>query len=359
MLRDKFMTRPLISAWAIAVGLLVSLGTIGIAHGQTDDERSGARSAAAAGIEAYNAGRYADAFDLLTRAESLVHAPPHLLYMARSAAKLGHLVQAREIYIKIGQEQLVAAAPRPFIEAQQSATQEQRALEGRLAYLTVKIEGGASDTKVAIDSRIIPSVLIGVPIPVDPGPHELVATAVNGDRSDVSKLTLAEGQRDRITLTIRPSSVPVPATATAAPASTPATTQASTTPSAPPAPTTTSGRKAPVLAWVSLGVGAVGAGLGTVFLIQYSSKKSDANAAFNTCNANVCTPAERENVSSLDKSSASAGTLSLVSYGIAGAALTTGLYLMFSSGGSSEPKKDSARFTPYVGPRFVGASVNF
>ncbi len=362
MIFSKVMSCSRFYVLGIALGISLSAGS-GVAFAQTDDERSGARAAAAAGIEAYNSGRFAEAYDLLNRAESLVHAPTHMLYMARAAAKLGHLVQAREIYIKIGQEQLVAAAPRAFIDAQQAATTEQIAVEAKLAYLTVTVEGqNTANAKVSIDSRIIPSVLIGVPIPVDPGAHNLIATATSGDHSDTIKMTLAEGQRDRVALVVRPNSAgeapPAVAPTTAAP-------PATQTPTAPPPALTpassgdASGKKTPTLAWVSLGVGAVGAGLGTLFILQSSSKKSDADAAFSACNAKVCTSTERDNIKNLDKSGASAATLALVSYGVGAAALTTGIYLLLSPSSGSEPKKDSARIVPFVGPRFVGATVSF
>jgi len=366
MLPCKVMSSRGIGISGLAVGLALSLGKPSLAYGQSDDDRAGARAAAAAGIESYNTGHYAEAYDLLTRAETLVHAPTHMLYMARSAAKLGHLVQAREIYIKVCQEQLVSAAPRAFIDAQQAAVQEQRIIEARLAYLTVTVEGAnSSEVKVSIDSRLIPSVLIGVPFPVDPGTHNIVAKASSSALTDTVKASLAEGQSERITLTVRANnSAPVPvAVPTPATSSPQAAAQAS--PAAPSAPAgavsnhESNTAKTPALAWVSLGVGAVGAGLGTVFLIQHSSKKSDANSAFNACNANGCTPTEHDNVLSLDKSAATAGTLALVSYGVGAAAITTGLYLVFSSSSKADAPKESARFVPSVGPRFVGATLNF
>src|SRR5688572_13849493 len=81
------------------------------AAAQTEEEIAGARSAATPGVKAYDAGDYAQAVDLFQRAESLVHAPPHLLYMARGNEKLGHLVTARELYNKIIRETLPASAP--------------------------------------------------------------------------------------------------------------------------------------------------------------------------------------------------------------------------------------------------------
>ena len=72
-----------------------------MADAQTNSERAGARAAAGEGLKAFNEGRHAEAIDLFTRAESLVHAPPHLLYIARANEKLGWLVLTGKI-IQIG-----------------------------------------------------------------------------------------------------------------------------------------------------------------------------------------------------------------------------------------------------------------
>ena len=139
--------------------------------------------------------------------------------MARSADKLGHLVQAREIYVRISREQLVAAAPRAFVEAQQSALPEQRAIEKRLSYLTITVEGAPSaSVKVTVDSRTIPDALLGVPFPEDPGNHVLLATGSRGERSDPVKIALAEGKRERVALSVHAGG-PAPVTL-AAPAAT-------------------------------------------------------------------------------------------------------------------------------------------
>src|SRR5690348_5663659 len=68
-------------------------------HAATDQERAGARSAASEGIQAFQDGQTEKALKLLEQAESIVHAPTHLLFIALSRAKLGKLVEAREAYI--------------------------------------------------------------------------------------------------------------------------------------------------------------------------------------------------------------------------------------------------------------------
>src|SRR5688572_12247306 len=107
---------------AMGAALLVSALTLGgRALGQTDEQRAAARSLATEGATAFNEGRYQDAVDMFTKAESLLHAPPHLLFLARSHAKLGQLVKAREAYMKVVKETLPPNASPAFRNAQSSA----------------------------------------------------------------------------------------------------------------------------------------------------------------------------------------------------------------------------------------------
>ncbi|HEX9621815.1 MAG TPA: tetratricopeptide repeat protein, partial [Polyangiaceae bacterium] len=85
---------------------------------------AGARAAATEGAKAFQEGRWQDAVDLFTRAESLVHAPPHLLFLARAQVKLGRLVAARELYNKILREPLAGDAPPAFLTAREAAEAE-------------------------------------------------------------------------------------------------------------------------------------------------------------------------------------------------------------------------------------------
>src|SRR3954469_13060904 len=128
---------------AIAGVLVTSLGllTVAPAGAQTDDDRAGARVAATEGVKASNEKRWAEAADLFSRAESLVHSPVHLLYLARAQEKLGKLVKARENYNRIMREKYGPESPDAFRAAQVSAQHEVGALDARLASVTVKLEG--------------------------------------------------------------------------------------------------------------------------------------------------------------------------------------------------------------------------
>jgi hypothetical protein len=248
----------------IATLLVISLGLVVVqpsAWAQTDDDRAGARVAATEGVKAINEKRWADAADLFSRAESLVHSPVHLLYLARAQEKLGKLVKARENYNRIIREKYGAEAPDAFRQAQSSAQQEVSGLDGRLGAVTVKVGGEKGAVTVTMDGEKVPPALLGLPLPVDPGSHTFQAAGTDL-KSDPVTVTVAEGGSNAVTLTVKsaPGSVDPFATAPAgAPAATP-TTAAPPTPGAVTAPSSTPAEPTtrPVQTGVYVGVAATG-----------------------------------------------------------------------------------------------------
>lgn len=351
----------------IVLGAVIVLVAPSVTFAQSETERVGARAAAEAGLAAFGEGRYNEAYELLDKAETLVHALPHLLYMARASEKQGQLVRARELYLKIGREQLVAGAPRAFLDAQQSAERERAAVEARLPYVTISLEGArSSEVRVTLDEREVPSVLLGVPFPIDPGTHVIVANG-QGIGSEPATVNATEGARERIALKIT-----TKVGATVMPAPPPTTTEpaartpvvvgtTSTQPSTLDQGTEPerSAGKSPVLAYTALGMGAVGVGVGTVFLLQRNSTRTAADEHFYECTLRVCSDSERESFLDEDKKAATYGTLSLVGFGVGAAAVSTGVYLLLTR--DSKPKNNTARLhlIPYVGLGNAGAVGSF
>lgn len=326
---------------ALCVGLAFAIGvTSARAHGQADEKRAAARTLANDGLRAFNEGRHADAVDLFTRAEALVHAPPHLLYIARASNQLGKLVQAREAYVKISREELQTGAPKAFVEAQKAATSEQAALEQRIPKLTIVVKGqAATDATVTMDGVQVPRALVGVSHPVDPGAHSLRATAP-GWTSAETVVKIAEGAVETATIEL---TTPAPtAEATAAPQAAKPRGEAKTAPS----------RIAP---WVAFGVGAVGLGVGTVFLMQNRSKHDEADAI---CGDGLCPSARRSEIESLDEDGDRAATFAWVGYGVAAAGILTGATLLIVSRPSSEPKTGSS-VRPWIGAGSAGLRGRF
>lgn len=331
---------------------------------QTDDERAGARAAASEGAKAFNESRWADAIDLFTRAQSLVKAPPHLLYIARSHEKLGQLVKARENYLQIKRTPIAADAPAAFKEAQEAAATELAALEPRLPYVTVNVQGaGAAQYTVTQDGVQIPSALVGVPRPVDPGEHKFQAVAKDME-SEVATVTVKEGAKESVALTL----VAKPGAGAAAPAG-------GSEPGGPAAAGgDTAGDKGTKPAsgadgmkiggYVALGVGAVGLGLGTVFALSSSSKRSDADDLFESSKCGVpgeCSPSERSEIESLDKDADSAATLSVVSFVVGGLGVAGGVTLLVLASGKSgaSAKAKPPAVMPWVGYKSAGVVGHF
>ena len=315
------------------------------AYAQTDEARAQARAAATQGLKALQDGRYKDALDLCTRAETLMHAPTHLLLIARVQTKLGHLVEAQEAYIKIEREHLAPNAPRAFVDAQSAATDEQATLGPRVPSLKVDVEGAApSDLQITLDGAPFSSALVGMASPINPGTHTLAVTSATATADPVT-ITIAEGAKQTATLVLNITAVAEQPAQSTAPAS-------EATAEAPPAPQhsglTTAG-------WIGVGMGVAGLVVGTVFVVKNHSDRNDANGL---CGAGGCPESKKPEISSFDDSANSAATLSWVSYGVGAAGLVTGgVLLLLGHGKHAAPQ--SGQVTPWVGRHAAGVRVTF
>jgi tetratricopeptide (TPR) repeat protein len=354
-------TRSFLASAALGAALC---GLAGSAHAQTDEQRAGARSLATEGAVAFNEGRFKDAVELFGKAESLVHAPPHLLFMARAHAKLGQFVKAREAYMKIVKEQLPANAPQAFRDAQVTAEEERKQVEPHIGRLVIKVEGaeGAKDLSVAVNGQPVSTVLLGVPQPMDPGEHTVTATAT-GFKAAPARVSLKDAGSGAVTIRMEvDGSVPPPGAAPAAPAAPGAVMVGRS--DAPPSDAGTSGGSngMRIGSYVGFGVGAVGIALGTVFVLKSSSHRKDADEADKAlqeqcgrqCDA---TSPEARNVADLDDKARSAKTIGIVGYVVGGVGVAAGVTLFVLSNDKAERK--SAFVAPYVGLGAVGVRGAF
>jgi hypothetical protein len=89
----------------------------------------------------------------------------------------------------------------------------------------------------------------------------------------------------------------------------------------------------PAAAYVSLGVGAVGVGLGVLLLAQRSSALSDSDSKFDACLASqACGPSDQSEMEALDDKAAKAGKLSVLSFGVGAVGLGAGVTLLVLNG---------------------------
>ncbi|KYF74662.1 hypothetical protein BE11_13950 [Sorangium cellulosum] len=352
--------------FAAALFLLLPTGEV---RAQSDQDRAAARSLATQGAEAFTSGRFDEAIDLLGRAEALVHAPTHLLLIARAQARLGRLVAAKETYLRIVREELPPTAPSPFKRAQQDAREELAAVEPRIASLRIALEGaGGRKIGVKLDGQPVADALLGVHRPIDPGNH-VVVVAPPGLAPIEQAITLADGERKEI-------KIPVPDSPVAAPPPDGAGAGQGTWGGAdagvpPDAPPGTPERKTNVLllgggiAAAALGVG--GVVVGSVFLAKGGSTQKEANdlSAKHGCEAQgtagglECGPLVQRRIETLDADAASQKTTGAIGLVTGGVLLVGGATLIVLELTSRPEPTSSAWIAPYVTPTGIGVRGAF
>jgi tetratricopeptide (TPR) repeat protein len=325
-----------------AVAILAACSSLaGAATAQSDNDRAAARAAAQAGDTAFRAGRYQEAADYFERAEHMVHAPTLLLFLARSHARLGHYVRAREAYIRVTRETIDANSPAVFRDAVEAARRELPDVDARIPTIVITVDGAPQSVlHVTVDGSAIPSEALGLPYPLDPGPHQ-VQIGADGREPVARDFALREAEHGQVHLVLG-----APRILPEGPAPMPAAT-ASAPGAPPPAHPIDSGSQQShsnvkrIGAYVGFGVGAVGVTLGTVFLVQHLGKGVDADKAFATCakgGSSCDDPKQAQSIKSLDKDAASAGTLSVISYAVGGVGIAAGVTLLVLQGSEQENK---------------------
>lgn len=343
---------------AVCVGLAVC-GHASQLFAQSDQERAGARAVALEGVQAFQEERWADAVDLFTRAESLVHAPTHLLFLARAHQRLGQLVSAREAYLKLSREVIAPTAPRAFHDAQAAAKRELPALEPKIPTLKIQIQGAdGKPVSVTIDGKALPPALVGAANPTDPGTHRVQASAL-GLAAGPVVVELKEGARETLALQLKASTGAEPtAPLPTSPSAEPAVVAGTPPPAADEATSPSSVNGLRIASYVAMGVGVVGLGAGTYFGLQSKSKREEAN---DICpNAKRCPVSERGRVDALDDDSGAAQGRALIGFIAGGVGVAAGVTLFVLSSNKEEPARgSSASIRPWVGPLGLGVDGTF
>lgn len=183
--------------------VLLSLAASPAGAEPTAADRNAARALADKGADLFESGKYEKAIEQFRQAEALVHAAPHLLYMARANEKLGKLVEAHEIYEDIVTDLITRSSPAAFREAQETARTEQAALIRRIP--TVKLTVTSPDmqiVQVTIDSKAVRPELWQEPILLNPGTHTIKATG-RGLRSESAVVSVSEQDKINVSLSLR------------------------------------------------------------------------------------------------------------------------------------------------------------
>jgi len=126
---------------------------------------SAARALFQEGLRFVDAGDWAAARDRFQRALVLRPSPLIRFNLATSCAHVGRLVQAMELFEQVRRDGRAPA------DARAASARELAVLRPRLGRLVVHVRGAPAGATVRVDGRVLPSALVGVAAPADPGPH--------------------------------------------------------------------------------------------------------------------------------------------------------------------------------------------
>ncbi|MCL4755737.1 MAG: hypothetical protein KJ015_36645 [Myxococcales bacterium] len=320
----------------VACALALTLTSAALAQ-EDDANRNAARELAEQAAKAMEAEDWAKAQDLYQRAYALVPAPTLSLRHARALAKGGRWVEALEAYVRTTRTRLDASSPPAFREAVEQAQTELAELRPRVPRAVVVVKGIDPKSKalaVSVDGRPLAAALLGVPAPFDPGKHELVAKTSDG-REAHATLEIQEKEEKSVELVLPPA---------------PEGTAPDAEPGEPSAQGSTAKSSQKTWAFVALGAGAVGLGVGVTTGLMATSKHQSAEDA---CPNGQCAAGS----SGADDAEAfrSLRTVSTIGYVVAVVGVGAGVTLWLTS----PERTEQARVGAWLGPQSAGIRGRF
>ena len=335
------------------------IAPVALAQDQPQAENvAAARSLGIQGIKMADSGDCKGAIEKLSRAESLYHAPSILGRLGECQVEVGQIVAGTENLNRVVREQLAPNAPKAFKDAQERAKGVLSTALPKIARLTVKVEPPDAKPQVTVAGTPVPSALIGVERPTDPGTQEVVVSAP-GYLEQKTTVTLAAGGSQEISVKLEkdPSAVATPPPpAASALAVGPAQTTAP--------PVDKPAKKNNTLAYVALGVGGAGLVAGGITGFLALGKKGDLKNCVDT----RCPPSQRDTLDSAK----SMATISTVGFTVGFVGVGLGVVLLLtgnnsaSASASAEVTKvakraplGSVHVEPWVGTQSAGLSGTF
>ena len=343
-----------------ALLVLASLvpGLAAAQKGPSAADRATARRLATEGQIALKKGDYDTAADRFQRANDLLAAPTFLVRLARARVGQGRLVEAYEIYRKVIRDGVEQDAPEAFRRALTEAKQEVKAVEPRLAWVSVNVVGAnPNEVEVQLNNAVIPSAALGAQRPVDPGTLKAKATAEGFQPAEV-EVQLAEGEH-LPAIELRMTRLPKAATAVAV-----------GNPSQDPVMTYDGGEHGSIitqntLGYVTLGLGGAGLLVGSVSGILAFNAHNDLLDYCDDKNASHCYVTDdaqgTRHSAALQKKHDMEKYANIATVGfIAGGALAaTGLILLITAPDDPGKPTQAAKLHPYVGFGTIGAVGSF
>ena len=285
------------------------------------------------------------ALDKFTAAYTYAATPLTALELGRTQAALGQLVEARETLLSVARLKVQSDETDKSAAARSEAADLAEQLRPRIPGVSVKVQSAAPEgkTTLTVDGSAVTIVAGTATRKLNPGEHVLVAKA--GAGPDAQKtVTLKEGEMQEVLLA--PSYVEGPAT--------PPVVNTPVPRGAEPPLQKGGGGTGRTLVVIGAVAGGVGVAVGSVTGVLALSKASSVKDA---CpDKSRCTSASAQ---SDYKTGRTMGTLSTVSFIVAGAGAATLLAGLLIPGSSPKTGGSGVRIEPQVGLLWAGVNGAF
>jgi hypothetical protein len=337
----------------LALSLALSLGTASVpgivwAEASAGDVAT-ARTLFNKGRELRDGGDNKGALEKFKGAYALAPTPIIGIELGKTHQLLGNLVEARETFLSVARLPVAGDETKKSADARIEATKLAGDLKAKIPSIKVilaNLPAGATPS-VKLDGAELNAAVLSEPRAVNPGKHTVVGSVGGVEKSEDADLK--EGEAKEITLDFASTKAETPKET---PKETPGEKPKDTLP-----PTTDSGGGSGLrtVGFVVTGVGVVGAVVGTVFMLQSSSKRSQAD---DLCPGGLCPSSRRSDVTALDDDANKAKTFGVVGIAVGVVGLGAGIAMIIAGGGSDE-KKPTTGVRPWIGIGSLGLCGHF
>jgi hypothetical protein len=325
------------------------------AQEESTADTAGARALAVEGLKLADAGKCGEAIDKLSRAEKIHHAPIVLGRLGECQIAEGKIVDGTEALRRLLREPLPPNPTPALVRARERAQAALDQAKPKIAGLSISIKGAGEGVVVTVDGQVVPALLLEHDRPTDPGQH-VVEAAAPGYLKATQQVSVGPGEKQAVTLELRPDpNAPKPASPAepASPGAQPPASQATQPPvgAAPPAHRAAPNRTAAYVTW---GVGAAALVAGSILGGVALRDKNDLESV---CPNDKCPESRR---SQLDAAKTE-GTVSTILFGVAGAGLVLGtvFYVTARPSSSAEAAQRSPGARVFIGVGSVGIDGKF
>jgi hypothetical protein len=307
----------------MAASIVTTTLAAGAAFAQTANELATARTLFASALKDEEDKHFDVALEKFRRVQTVKDTAPVRYRIGSCLEGLGKLKLAVAAYE--GAAQLGEADPQSA-EVVSASRERVAELRARMPELTIRLAANAlAGAEVELDHEKVPERMLEQPIPLDPGPHEVSASA-EGAIPFRTELTLTDGARVSLVIPLEPSD---------------GKSDRHPHGSDDPLVTTSSSRR--TWGWITLGTGGVLlAGAGVVFLLR----QRDIATLDDACPAGACPRSRESELTTVRNRALVEGPLSFVLAGTGMFAAGVGAYLLL--GASPQPR------TAVVGGYFTG-----